>query len=447
MKKASIISILTLYPVLIALPAFEAFCPVRAAASDYTYLYPGARANALGAAFSSLADDPYTMFYNPAGLSNLRNTEARFGLGRRLSPLAPAGEASFVYVRPAPNTVNRTFGVGYHAVRQTTLGRRDSILFGMGDSFILKYLQRPVIYGGNLRIVNLSEAQKSHLGIGFDAGILFASNWGLKTGVALTDVNLGLGRSLATLTLGNSYRYGDSAFGMDLKVRGSYAEVFYGLEHAIFNGLLQFRAGKGASLNGPGYLALGLGVNAFPWILDFAASIPWKGFNQNAGVYEMNVGYRFDVPTYTERFVGDAAAKAGALKTQIEDLRAQKAGLETSIAAYRVNKGVLESELTLLQSRMREMEERRKNLELELIEAGYKKDQPRPKKPVFQPKPEKWPKFHKVAPGDTLRSIAAKYYGNPNLWERIYDNNQKHILKGLPVEGATLEIPVPPPER
>ncbi|MBU2574087.1 MAG: LysM peptidoglycan-binding domain-containing protein [Elusimicrobia bacterium] len=160
----------------------------------------------------------------------------------------------------------------------------------------------------------------------------------------------------------------------------------------------------------------------------------------------MNAGYRFNVPTYTERFVGDAAAKAGALKTQIDDLRAQRAGLETSIAAYRVNKGVLESDLTLIQSRMRDMEERLKNLELELIEAQYKKDQPPPKKPVVRPKPEKWPKLHKVAPGDTLRSIASKYYGNPNLWERIYEANQKHISKGLPMEGAVLKIPAPPPE-
>ena len=92
------------------------------------------------------------------------------------------------------------------------------------------------------------------------------------------------------------------------------------------------------------------------------------------------------------------------------------------------------------------MEERLKNLELELIEAGYKKDQPPPKR-AAEPKPEKWPKFHKVEPGDTLRSVASKYYGNPNLWERIYELNQKRISKGLPVEGTVIEIPAPIPEK
>lgn len=436
MKNSSPLTRMLLLPVLFA---------ANAAAADITFLRPGARASALGTAFSSVADDPYTVFYNPAGLMNLNDLEVRFGLARRFSPLAPVGEASMVYIRPVPDT-SRIAGLGYHAGRQTKTGSMDSLTMGVGNSFTLKYLQRPVLYGYNFKVLSLRDPKKGHLGLGVDGGLLFSSNMGLNTALVLSDICLGLGRSLTSLTIGNSYRWRDTLFAVDFKVRGSYSEVFYGLERSLFNSLLQFRAGKGVALNGPDYLVLGLGFNTTPWIIDFASSIPWKGFDQNAGLYEVNVGYRFGAPTFTERFVGDAGARAGTLRTQIDDMRAQRAALETSIATYRANKGVLEADLTMMQSRMREMETRLRDLEVQIIEAEHRKENPRPIKPVAAPKPEKWPRLHKVMPGDTLRSIASKYYGNPTLWERIYEANQKYISRGLPVEGAVLTIPAPPAE-
>lgn len=420
-------------------------CAAGASAIDLTYLRPGARANALGTAFTSVADDPYTVFYNPAGLTNLENTENRFGLARQFSPLGPVGEASIAYIRPVPDT-GRVAGLGYHAIRRG-IGDMDSLTAGMGASFTLKYLQRPVLYGGNLKLISLREPEKSHFGLGAEGGLIFSSNMGLNTALVLSDFTMGLGRSLTTFTIGNSYRWREILLALDLKIRGSYAEVFYGLERGIFNNLLQFRAGKGVALDGPAYLALGLGVNTTPWIIDFAASIPWNGFNKAAGLYEVNVGYRFGAPGFAERFVGDAGARAAALKTQVDDLRAQKANLENSVATYRANKGVLEADLNVMQSRLRDMEPRLKDLEVQIIEAEHRLEEPKPVKRAPTPPPEKWPRLHKVMPGDTLRSIASKYYGNPSLWERIYEANQKHVSRGLPVEGAILEIPYPPAEK
>jgi LysM repeat protein len=58
-------------------------------------------------------------------------------------------------------------------------------------------------------------------------------------------------------------------------------------------------------------------------------------------------------------------------------------------------------------------------------------------------KEEKWPKNHKVENGETLRSISSKYYGTPDMWKIIYDENQSKIFKGLPKEGEILTIPPP----
>jgi nucleoid-associated protein YgaU len=46
-----------------------------------------------------------------------------------------------------------------------------------------------------------------------------------------------------------------------------------------------------------------------------------------------------------------------------------------------------------------------------------------------------------------LRSIASKFYGNPSLWETIYNANEKNISRGLPITGKTFTIPPPPSKR
>ena len=45
--------------------------PAAPRCHDYTMFPPGARANALGTAFSTVTDDPYAVFYNPANLTAL----------------------------------------------------------------------------------------------------------------------------------------------------------------------------------------------------------------------------------------------------------------------------------------------------------------------------------------------------------------------------------------
>lgn len=412
-------------------------------AVDIIYLYPGSRPNSIGTAFSSIADDPYTIFYNPAGLTSIKTIQIVGGLGRRFSPLAPAGEFSAVYIRPVPDKKNQVAGLGYYGIRQSVYGSKDLLIAGLGDSFVLKNLQKPVAWGANFRIINIRYAESSHFGIGFDGGVIFDSVYGLKTSVVLSDMNFGLGKSLLTFTLGNSYRYKSTTFSADLRVRAGYSEFSPGIEHTFLNGLLQFRAGKGTPLNRTDYLNLGLGIDISPYFIDISASIPWRGMNEKAGHYEFNVGYKFNAPTFSEKLIGNAAAKAEILKTQIEDLRQQKAALETQIATYQVNKGILETELISMQSRMRDMESRLKSIELEILDAEYRKETPPPKKIVVAPKEEKWPKEHKVQAEDTLRSIAGKYYGNPNLWELIYEANTNKIKRGLPIEGSILEIPAP----
>jgi len=412
-------------------------------AADFTYTNPGARANSIGNAFSSIANDPYAIFYNPAGLTQIKDTELSFGMARRLSDYGNLGEASISYTRPLPDTENSVFGFGYEAIRQSKIGKRDLFLFGYSDQFTLKYFQLPIMWGGNFKIISLRYPQKSHFGLGLDAGIILSAKSGLKTSLVLSDIDTGLGASYTSLTIGNSWTYNNTIFAIDFKIRGNYSKFYPGIEQKLFNDLLRLRAGKGVNLEGNDYLVTGFGFNLDPFIIDLSYSIPWEGMHKNAGLYEFNFTYKFEAPSFNEKLIEEASSKLSELNRKIDDLKKQKNDLEVQITRYQTNKSVLESDLTLMQTRMREIEEKVKQLEIEAIDAEFKKSNP-PKKhlPVIK-KEEKWPKIHKVSTGDTLRSIAGKYYGNPNLWQLIYDANQDKIYRGLPKEGEILKIPAP----
>ena len=52
------------------------------------------------------------------------------------------------------------------------------------------------------------------------------------------------------------------------------------------------------------------------------------------------------------------------------------------------------------------------------------------------------PRIHQIAVGDTLKTIAAKYYGNPERWPLIYDANIALLRDGHPlIAGMELTIP------
>ncbi len=55
----------------------------------------------------------------------------------------------------------------------------------------------------------------------------------------------------------------------------------------------------------------------------------------------------------------------------------------------------------------------------------------------------KFPLAHKVKEGETLVSIAKKYYNDERLWKKIYEANKDKIIKGVPIVGEILVIPEP----
>ncbi|HOJ86714.1 MAG TPA: hypothetical protein PK103_06935 [Elusimicrobiales bacterium] len=411
---------------------------------DFSYTYPGIRATSMGSAFSSIADDVFSMFYNPAGLTQVKDWEVGSSINAKLSE-KNLFDFTLGYKRPLPDTKNTVLGFGYDRVRQSSYGSMDTLIFSYSDQTTLKYFQLPILYGANFRIGGMKYEGNSHIGLGFDAGVILSSVENYKTSLVLSKITTGMGKSMATITVGNSYRYLDTTFALDFRVTGGYSEFFPGIERKFYDDLLRIRVGKGINLNGRDYLAMGAGLNFDPVIIDIGISYPWKGFHYNAGSYGFSLTYKFTGPGYKERMFDDATNKVKELNAKSQALTEQIKNLETEMSRYSTQKGILESEVTILNTRMLELREKVKQAEMELIDIEFAKK--KLQKPIEEKtqvkKEEKWPKLHKVENGETLRSISSKYYGTPDMWKIIYDENQSKIFKGLPKEGEILTIPPP----
>lgn len=431
--------------ILITFIASTLFIDKNLSSKDFKYTMPGIRANSIGTAFSSIADDPYAIFYNPAGLNMIKDWQISATINRKLSD-KNLGEFTLAYIRPIPEFKNGVFGFGYDAIRQSNKGKMDNYLFSYSNEIVLKYFQLPILYGGNIRITSIRYPQKTHLGIGFDAGCLLRSVNGYNFSFVLSKFMFGMGEKITTLTFGTSYLYKQTTFSMDLRITGSYGELFYGIETKFNDDLLRVRIGKGVNLDNKDFVMIGGGVNFDPIIIDLGFSYPYRGFNINAGNYGFSLTYKFTGPTYHERMYSEASQKAKELNLKSKTLKEEISTLEKELKNYQTQKNMLETDITILNTKLLELKNEIKNKEIELFDLELEKTKPKEKKkeePVVIKKEEKWPKLHKVEKGETLRSISSKYYGTPSLWKLIYEENQDKIFKGLPKEGDILTIPPP----
>jgi LysM repeat protein len=430
-----------------------------AGAVDFNDVRPGARAMGMGTAFGAVADDAFGMYYNPAGTANTPYVQAAGSLGRLDSPVGTLTEFSGSYLRPYEPINTATIGASYSLERQVNSGDTDHVVFNYAQEMKLADvpLSKPLKVGANFKFVNvdLGRGKGGGFAAGFDVGALARTEMGLSAGAALTDLTNNAGVPRGGLMLATAYTWQRRVtVDGDFRVKGGLAEYYPGIEASFLQGLLKVRAGRGLSLDGVNTFAFGMGVNFSPVVLDVAMSLPTAGINRHGGGYQASFHYRFGAPSFSGQFVGSAAAEAERLRQEIAELEDRRKTLEAETRTGETTKTATLSELRVLEQRVKEAQDeyraqKKKNEELEYRGADQQAAQEPPAKPVVlpkplpQPPPPAWPKRHKVQAGDTLRSLAAKYYGDPNLWEKIYDANPDSVDRGLPTEGTVLIIPSP----
>lgn len=441
--------------VLAVLLALGAAMPAEAV--NFNDVLPGARAAGMGSGFAAVADDGHAPFYNPAGTANTPYTQAGGSLGRYQSPVGNLSYLAMTYLRPYEPINSATVGAAYYAGRQTNGGDKDVFLFNYAQEYRVKDapLSKPLKLGANLKFVNVDKgAAGGKFGLGFDAGVLARTDMGLSLAAALMDLTTDVGVPRGGLTLGGAYHWRRRLlFVGDLRMRGGHSEFYPGLEATFHQGLLRARIGKGVPLDGVGTLAMGLGVNFSPVILDIAMSVPFNGVHRRAGSFSATFNYRFGAPSFAGQFVGQAASQAESLRAEIARLEDQLKTVSQQASTADTERGASQGELRVLEKRVAEAQDQyrallKRNEEMDYRAAEKAAGLRSGRGPQALPVARKaaapaWPKRHTVKAGDTLRSIAGKYYGDPNLWEKVYDANRAMVDRGLPIIGVILVIPSP----
>lgn len=430
---------------------------VPARAGIFNDFFPGARGMGMGMAVTAVPEGPFAMFYNPAGPANTPYTQAAVDLGRFSSPVGPMSFASIAYLRPYEPIPTATMGWAYMAQRQKNSGDKDEMLFSFSREYKVPRLpvSRPIKVGGNFKVVNIEQGPGAGFGAGFDGGVLLRTNMGMSGAFTLKDMTTNVGVPRPTLSLGTAYTWRKwLTLAGDLRVRSNLTEFFPGIEASFFQGLLRGRVGRGFPLDGSDHVALGLGLDYSPVVIDFAMTIPWAGIYREAGAYQASFTYRFGAPPFSGSFIGNAAAEAESLNSRILELEEKKKNLDREAQTSDSNRTAIQGEYKVLENRVRELQEEYRALQNKKDETEYelkvlqlrvpKPPPPPPPPPKPKPKPAPvWPRPHTVKPGETLRSIAQQIYGDAGLWEQIYLSNQDKVERGLPVEGAVLLVPEP----
>ncbi len=431
--------------------------PAPGWASTFKDLIPGAKAAGMGQAVTSIADEPFAMFYNPAGTANTPYTQLATTLGRMDSPRGLLTLGSIAYVRPFDRVPTASIGFGYLGNRQINSGDKDQVVFHYSQEFKLPQLllAKPVKAGANFKMLNAEQGGGVGFGIGFDAGLLFRSNMGLSGGLSIQDMTTNVGLPRPILGIGLSYQWARRfTLAMDARVREGLSEFYPGFEASFHQGLLKFRTGRGMRLDSVETVAFGLGLNFSPMVLDLSMSSPMGGFLRTGGAYQASFNWRFGAAPFTGSFVGSAAADAERLKSDVSRLEDRKKTLQVEAESAQSTQAAARGEMSVIDKRLREMQEEYRSVsklrdekayELELIQLRIPKPPPPPPpKPKPQPAPPPtWPQWHAVQPGETLRAIAQKRYGDAGLWERIFQANRDKVDRGIPREGAVLQIPAP----
>ncbi len=151
----------------------------------------GARALAMGGAFTSLADDASAVFYNPAGLSSLQYQEASF-MHMSLFEGTVCDFGSWVY----PSLSLGGFGAAFMRIGTDDIIRRsnfaESGTFGYSTSQLLlsygRRLRGGISMGVSLKIVNQTLDVYSDYGVGLDFGMTARLYKNLSAGIMFRDM-------------------------------------------------------------------------------------------------------------------------------------------------------------------------------------------------------------------------------------------------------------------
>jgi hypothetical protein len=214
------------------------FVKVAAAGAQFLKIGPGARANGMAGAYTSVTDDATSLFWNPAGIADVRKMTGNFSYTQWFSDFThsfgafvmPVGDnykiglslTSFGCNKIEVSTLEQGATGTYYSVNDLAVG----LSFG-------GYLTSQFSFGVTAKLVNNAISDLNATSIAFDIGTMYQTGiQGIKLGFSM--FNLGTQMSYTGKDLNDTKRLYDALYAQKLDVQ--YLTTAYSMP-------LIFRAG------------------------------------------------------------------------------------------------------------------------------------------------------------------------------------------------------------
>jgi hypothetical protein len=319
----------------------------------------GARPSAMGEAFTAVADDVHSLYYNPAGLASLYRPEVTAYYARPFPGLSDQSKTAQTFIGaalPIPSDGHwGGLGIGYHEFRVDSLFKEQTVTLAYGRSFLterfgvglgLKQLTRTFgstpdtangFSGSNPGDRTSAEDpvfQNGHekSALGMDLGFLYAVLSDVRVGVSLENANrpnVGLTQDdrLPMITrLGAVYDKTYSKIAVDLSQRTvlegqSDTRLHLGGERQWgFKrfGLLSVRAGGGVGGRDYRQLNFGAGYEVSGLVLDYVFTIPLGAADGTGNQQNISLSFKFG-RSYSEDDLADELQQERAAAARAEE--------------------------------------------------------------------------------------------------------------------------------
>ena len=452
----------------------------------------GARPLAMGSAFTGISNDPHAIYYNPAGLVQIRQSQMTAGYGRLYLGLEDKSNLGSGFVGAAQSLKGGKWGTlaaGWLYLSLQDAYREDVISLSYGKEIFItglflgatgKMLRRN--FGSDI-YTEIDPLFTKHgqntSNLSSDLGMLYRPSPRYSLGLLIKDMNqpnIGLGEEEKVpleIRGGFGYHQRQFLFAGDISYKKKDTNVSFGIEKWLFK-IFGLRAGFTAGSRNKREIATGMGYKSGFLTLDYAFVFPLAGIESVAGSHRFAMGLKFgkapekeviwefeDDTKALERVLEEKAAQIQAMEKELERLKEQNRGgkIEASWTREQIQK--IEEKLQvqgtkdlqnmrerLLESKIetQKMSQRILELEEKIKRITTPRLPPAPSSrhttPVYPAPSSSIPRTYTVEEGDTLQSIAQKFYKNDSKWIEIYELNQDRIERGGNIRsGQILLLP------
>ncbi|MHB0995521.1 MAG: conjugal transfer protein TraF [Elusimicrobiales bacterium] len=441
----------------------------------------GARATAMGGAFTAIAGGAEAACTNPAALVETASPELTAVYGRLYSGLSDdssIGQGYFGFAMPVKKYLPGAAAFSWSDLRLSeaysesaySVSYATHVYRGVNAGLSLKYLRRGYVSDAYTAVDPVFADGYSKGALGADLGLFWRPEPRYAVGLTIKNLNkpdLGLASSdplPVEVRAGVSYAVKSSLLDFDAAFADSDYTLSAGAEY-LFQRRYALRMGLSAGNDSRRSVNLGLGGRFGLAEFNYAFSLPIGGIAGTIGSHLLAFSFRFGQEPVTAADQASSAAAAAAaadlkraeekISLQGEKIRALQDKLDAMVrqgaeqARPAAQTAVVPAQIPAPQGSevsRGEMDSLRVELEKAKAEMEALK-RAKAAQPAVKPAGPSGPavparRTYVVKDGDTLQSIASSVYGDPDRWPEIYRANAGSLGRGGEVKaGQVLVLP------